>query len=185
MANTIQTWAPWMNKAEAASLISQIQAMPPHERRPTAEALGKRLNVINAERERLGLRTIAPADMTKRQFAEYRKAKQRMRQKLYRQRKRRHAGYKIRDNYVASSLTKQKPWKAEGISRATWYRRQPPAAPKPVRQVCLPINSFNTVDTPVSRRTLHRPKRATAVQGLTPSKTTDETTSWNTLKTKH
>jgi hypothetical protein len=185
MANTIQIWAPWMSETEAAGLIAQIQAMPRYERCTTAEVLGKRLNVINAEREQLGLRTIAPADMTKRQFAEYRKAKRRMRQKLRLQRKRQQAGRKPRSQYLAASRTKQKPWKAEGISRASWYRRKR-SEPDLVRQVCLPMNSFNNGDTPVSRSALHRSKRLPPPRtGLTPNKTTTETTCCNTSKSKH
>ena len=120
MANTIQIWAPWMNKAEAADLITQIQAMPPHERRPTPKTLGKQLNVTNEERNRLELWSIHPVDMTDRQMAEQRRAKRRLRD----QRRRQRAGRKPRAIYLAASLTRQKPWKAEGISRRTWYRRQ-------------------------------------------------------------
>jgi hypothetical protein len=29
-----------------------------------------------------------------------------------------------RDEYEAQSVSRRKPWEAEGISRATWYRRQ-------------------------------------------------------------
>jgi hypothetical protein len=28
-----------------------------------------------------------------------------------------------RDEYLANSLSRSKPWESEGISRATWYRR--------------------------------------------------------------
>ena len=31
-----------------------------------------------------------------------------------------------RDQYLAESLSKTQPWKALGISRATWYRRGKP-----------------------------------------------------------
>lgn len=31
-----------------------------------------------------------------------------------------------RAEYEESSLSKAKPWESEGISRATWYRRQKP-----------------------------------------------------------
>ncbi|PJF46448.1 MAG: rep protein [Candidatus Thermofonsia Clade 3 bacterium] len=31
-----------------------------------------------------------------------------------------------RDQYLAESLMRQKPWEALGISRATWYRRGKP-----------------------------------------------------------
>jgi hypothetical protein len=184
MANITDIWAPWMGKAEAAELINRILAMPRWERWPTDEALGKRLNVTLADRERLGLRTIAPCDMTKQQFAEYRKAKRRMRENLRRQRKRQQAGRKPRSQYIATSLTKQKPWKAEGISRRTWYYRRRLA--DPVAQVVLPTNSIKSAAQPVQRRPLHRPKSFPPPHaGLTPTKTTPEMTCCNTRKRQH
>jgi hypothetical protein len=38
--------------------------------------------------------------------------------------KRRAKGMKPRAKYESGSLTKMQPWKAEGISRATWYRHR-------------------------------------------------------------
>jgi hypothetical protein len=182
IANTIQTWAPWMAQAEAAELIAQIQAMPRYERWPTDKTLGKRLNVTNAERNRLRLWRIHPVDMTDGQMAEQRKAKRKLRDR----RKRQQAGRKPRDTYIAASLTKQGPWKAEGISRATWYRRQERSGSDLMRQVCVQTNSIKARRTPVSRSALHRPKHLPPPRtGLTQSKTTDETTCWNTPKTKH
>jgi hypothetical protein len=39
-----------------------------------------------------------------------------------------------RDDYLAESVERQKPWLAEGISRRTWYRRR--AGWVAVAQVC-------------------------------------------------
>lgn len=36
-----------------------------------------------------------------------------------------------RAEYLANSITKAAPWKAMGISRATWYNRGKPAPPEP------------------------------------------------------
>jgi hypothetical protein len=33
-------------------------------------------------------------------------------------------GCKRRDDYEAGSVSRQKPWLEDGISRRTWYRRQ-------------------------------------------------------------
>jgi hypothetical protein len=42
-----------------------------------------------------------------------------------RKRKRRRAnGMKLRAVYLENSLSRTKPWEAEGISRSTWERRQ-------------------------------------------------------------
>jgi hypothetical protein len=38
--------------------------------------------------------------------------------------KRRAAGAMLRANYEAQSLSKLKPWEAEGVSRRTWYRQR-------------------------------------------------------------
>jgi hypothetical protein len=120
MANVIEVWAPWLPKPEEKALIARILAMPKRARRPTGRALGKRLNLSNAERERFRLWTIAPADMTDVQMAEQRRAKERLRQR----RRRRKLGTQRRAEWLAARLTKQKPWEAIGISRPTWYRRR-------------------------------------------------------------
>lgn len=105
MVNAIEINAPWMNADESAELIDQINRTPSYLRKPTARRLGKKLNVTNVERERLSLRTIAPIDMTGEQLEEQRKAKKRARD----QRRRRAAGAKPREAYLACSLTKLKP----------------------------------------------------------------------------
>jgi hypothetical protein len=48
-----------------------------------------------------------------------RKAKRRARDR----RRRRRAGCRTRKAWLAKSRTRQQPWKLEGVSRATWYRR--------------------------------------------------------------
>ena len=120
MANLIETWAPWMTGAEAAGFIQQIEQVPPALRNRTAQDLGRRLNVTNAERERLRLWTIAAVDMTEEQMGEQRKAKKRARDR----RRRRAAGSEPRAQYLANSLSRKKPWEIEGISRRTWERRR-------------------------------------------------------------
>jgi len=119
MHHAVEVHAPWMPEQEATALIEEILALPETARRVSAKMLGQRLNLTNAERERLQLWTIWPADMTARQMAAWRKAKKRARDL----RRHRRAGRKARADYLACSLTKQKPWKAERISRASWYRR--------------------------------------------------------------
>jgi hypothetical protein len=120
MANIIEVQAPWMSGTEGKTLIEEIQRIPKRNRTPSGKALGKRLNLTNAERERLRLWTIHPVDMNAAQMAAQRKAKHRARM----QRNRQEDGAAPRKKWLATSLSKQKPWKAEGISRATWYRRE-------------------------------------------------------------
>jgi hypothetical protein len=56
--------------------------------------------------------------MSKEELAKWRKARDRQRKRLAR------PGAKPRAEYEGQSLSKLKPWKAEGISRAQWYRRR-------------------------------------------------------------
>jgi hypothetical protein len=120
MANAIEVWANWMGADEISALIDRINRMPLYERKVNARQLGERLRVSNREHESLKLRTIAPFDMTDKQLKEHRKAKDRARKN----RQRRLAGCRARQEYLAQSLTGLRPWNAEGISRATWFRRK-------------------------------------------------------------
>jgi hypothetical protein len=107
-----------MPDAEAEALIQSVELTPPNLRYRTAKDLGRRFNVTNAERERLRLWLIAAVDVNP---DEIRKAKRKERQRLYRQRVARKAGVRSRRAYLSASVSKQKPWVAEGISRRTWY----------------------------------------------------------------
>jgi hypothetical protein len=113
--NAIAVYAKWMRPHEAAQLIDQINRTPARLRRSTARQLGQRQRVTNEQRERLRLWTIAPFDMTDAQLEEQRKAKARARERTRRQK----AGSKPRE----TSIARTKPWKTEGISRRTWFRR--------------------------------------------------------------
>jgi len=120
LKNAIEVWAPWMNAAEALQLIDEVNRTPDYLRKPKARPLGEKLGLLNSERIRLGLRTIAPIDMTDEQLEEQRRNRKRARE----QHRRRAKGITPRDVYLANSLTKLKPWRAAGISRATWFRRR-------------------------------------------------------------
>jgi len=114
--NTIEIWAPWLDREEARQLIDQMNRTPSYLRKPSAHQLGDRLRVSNRERERLKLWTIAPFDMTDAEFKEQRKVKDRARK----HRLRRAAGSKPREQ----SLSRLKPWESAKVSRRTWFRRQ-------------------------------------------------------------
>ena len=124
MANAIEVLAPWMGDDETVPLIECVSNLPTHMRTPKAETLGQRLRVTNVERERLRLWTIAPCDMSPEDLAEFRKAKARARMKALRRKR----GTRTRAVYLAKSLSRNKPWIAEGISRRTWERRRTKAA---------------------------------------------------------
>jgi hypothetical protein len=120
MRREIELWAPWMSEDEARELRLDINAMPMSQRKPMARTLGERLQVTYAERVRLQLRTIGPCDMTEAAMALIRKQKKRQQDRLRRQL----GGAKSRAVYLANHRTsKEQPWLALGISRATWYRQ--------------------------------------------------------------
>jgi hypothetical protein len=116
MRQAIELWAPWMAETEIESTVAHVSRMPIWERKPGARLLGQRLRLTNAEREQLKIKTIKPVDMTDDELDEQRRAKARARER----RRRQERGAKPR----AQSLSRIKPWLAEGLSRRTWYRRK-------------------------------------------------------------
>jgi hypothetical protein len=118
VAHTIEMWAPWMPEWERELYVEHIGRLNIYERMPAAKELGERLNLSNAERERLRLWPIKPVDMTVEQLMEQRKTKERERH-----RRRRLA------NGAKPRATTAKPWEAEGIPRSAWYRRRSETAP--------------------------------------------------------
>jgi hypothetical protein len=89
-------------------------------RRWSADALGKLLNVSDAERSMLRIYTIGSYDVPRAKRIKRREEKRR----LAAQARRRDNGSKPREQ----SLSRTKPWEAEGVSRRTWYRRHPAVA---------------------------------------------------------
>jgi hypothetical protein len=131
----VEEVAPWMSKADADAMIDHIMRMPVPERGrlTTAEAIGKRVNLRYEEREAFGLWRIAPVDISPTMQADRRKAKKRARS----MKARREAGAVPRQEYLATSLSRSQPWKALGISRRTWERRQVKEAAASPRQISL------------------------------------------------
>jgi hypothetical protein len=130
IAHTIEMWAPWMQPDEREMLVEHVNRLTIYERMPAAKELGERLNLTNAERERLRLWPIKPVDMTVEQLMEQKKFKRREQEKQ-RQRAR---GVQPRESYLASA----RPWEAEGIPRSTWYYRQRWTGSLPVKTSPLP-----------------------------------------------
>src|SRR5262249_21050572 len=85
MPKAIELCAPWMGQQEAIELIDDINRTPIWQRKPNGKALGDRLRVTNAHREWLKLWTIAACDMSPEQAQEWRKAKNRERNRRLRQ----------------------------------------------------------------------------------------------------
>jgi hypothetical protein len=120
-----------------------------------ADALARRLRLPYVAREVLGIRTIGAFDKSKAARTKAAKDNRRRRNRLRIAAKRRARGVKPRAVYLAQSLSRTKPWVAEGLSRATWYRRQVKTPAPGVRQVCRPILFYRQGDRPVSPSTTH------------------------------
>jgi hypothetical protein len=175
MPNAIEVWAPWMQQQEAIALIDDINRTPYRQRMPTAKLLGRRLHVTNAERERLKLWTLAACDMSQEEAQEWRKAKNRESKRRMRELR----GAKLQ----AASISRQKPWVREGISRSTWYQRrwttssavrllytadkpvQPQQAPPPKKRpamLLIPTQSKPPIKAEKPKRQRHAADAATA-----------------------
>jgi hypothetical protein len=117
MTQWLALWASWLTLAERDKLIAEATLFA---RAWTADELAWRYKVTKEERTMIGLTTIGAIDQTKGQRTKRRKARDRARRAIERQRK----GSIPRNVYEATSAEQLRPWVAEGISRATWYRRQ-------------------------------------------------------------
>jgi hypothetical protein len=106
-------WATaWMPDLPDHELDDMLD-MP--RRRWTPASLGKALNLTNAERMLLGIRIILPVDRTKAQLAQDVKKRNADRERA----RRLEAGARPH----AKAARRNEPWKALGISKATYYRR--------------------------------------------------------------
>jgi hypothetical protein len=112
----IELRCPWMPIAEAKALLLEVIDKP---RRWRADKLAWRLRLTHADRATLKITTIGSVDKPK--SSRWRERQDRAR--LAKERKRRASGARPRAEYLAA-VTQPKPWKALGISRATWYRRR-------------------------------------------------------------
>jgi hypothetical protein len=106
-----------------------LRRFPP--RRLRADTIARLLKVTDAERTALRIRTIGACDVSKAERAERSKQRRRVAEKQRRLAR----GIIPRER----SLSRTKPWEAEGISRRTWERRR-----KAVSQIRAPYSSLNT-----------------------------------------
>jgi hypothetical protein len=118
-----------ITEAEADATLERAEAM---RQQRAADRLARFLGVTYVQRQQLGLTTIGSIDVGRRSRTVLRKRKNR----LHNERKRRARGASPRAEYEANSLTRTKPWEAEGMSRRTWYRKRgtsPSAAIPPLK----------------------------------------------------
>jgi len=113
-------------------------------RRVRADRLAKLLRVTEAERTALKLTTIGACDVSKAERLRLRRQRHRVAQ----QARRRKRGVIPRDQYLAESFSRTKPWEALGISRRTWERHGKPA----VTQVRVQPSSYSCAQTCVTTK---------------------------------
>jgi len=103
-----------ISKAQAAEIIDEASNTdkPPL----SADDLAHFLGLTYAVRQHLGIRTIGSTNVKTRARKEQRKRKARLRMAA----RRRALGMKSHSD----SFSRTRPWKDEGISRRTWYRRR-------------------------------------------------------------
>jgi hypothetical protein len=109
----VRDWAPWYGEERTAELIKAVLRKP---LKWTADKLAQRLGLDYAARTRLGITTIGATDCMKAKREKRRRQQDAARHKALRAK----AGARPH----AHSVTQTQPWKAEGISRRTWYRRR-------------------------------------------------------------
>jgi hypothetical protein len=147
MRRAIYVWAPSMAPAEGQDLVESIAKKP---RRYRAKTLARLMRVTEEEHARWGLGSIwaftwTGADM---------KDRERRRERKRKATKRRSAGTVDREEWLATSKSRTKPWEAMGISRAEYYRRRKAGTlhdtPSETGPSALLESSYRA-DTPVSR----------------------------------
>jgi hypothetical protein len=94
-----------------------------HPRPDKADALGTRLQLTFADRAFLRIKTIGACDVTKAERKRRRKARNREQARLRAASKRTERGAVPREQWLANSKSRTQPWKQQGISRRTYYRR--------------------------------------------------------------
>ncbi len=134
IAGHVQQWCPWMGEAELAALVRRVLARPI---KWTADALGHRVGLLDVVRTMLRITTIRPIDVPAAELERRRRdrwnAKRRTRTRI---------------EYLAASLSRAKPWEAEGVCRRTWERRRGAKAVSQVRVSKDSSRVTHTCDNP-------------------------------------
>lgn len=120
MPDWCRKWAPWATSADILDIVSQAET---RKRMMTADGVAALLCVSWDERTKLNLTTIGACDMTAAERAVMAKERKRERDRIRQEANRREEGRRDRKAHAETTLLHSKPWEKEGISRATWFRR--------------------------------------------------------------
>jgi hypothetical protein len=109
--------APWFAGDELDALVQAVLANPLRWR---ADTLGKMLGLTTEVRALLKIRTIGPIDSTAAERKEARRLAGIERKRAIR----RAGGKPLQADRQRNSINSQAPWKTQGISARTWFRRR-------------------------------------------------------------
>jgi len=118
--------APHVDRGQATAMVHSELEGPPEL--IADDIAGKAVRLPYAERLERTITTIGSFDADKAMRTKLAKDRRRERDRLNAAEKRRANGATPRDVYEANSLSRTRPWEAEGISRSTYDRRRKKAA---------------------------------------------------------
>jgi hypothetical protein len=124
-------WAAHVDRIECLTIARRAQSSPSLK----PDGLGLQLRLSDADRTRLNIRTIGSYDVDKKSREQRRRIQKLERDRLRAAERRRALGAIPREQYLAASFSKTKPWESMGISRSTFMRRrkkQRETSPSPI-----------------------------------------------------
>lgn len=144
----LRTWCRYWQLQISDETIAKIEWRTSKRKRMVgADACADMLNVTLEERTGLDIRTIGAWDVTREERDAIAKERKKELDRERQAAKRKAAGRKSRAEYEAESISKAEPWKATGMTRATWYRKGKPTSETSLSR----IEVYNKIgDTPVS-----------------------------------
>jgi len=113
LLRTLSERAPWMPDPQMCLLAEAVLTLPRPNPADIQQAMMLTADVYEAHK----LWHIRPIDLTDEELKEHR----RKRREATRRKRRKRTPRSV---YLANSLSSSKPWEAEGISKATYYRRK-------------------------------------------------------------
>lgn len=140
-------WAPWALQRAGTIIRPILNKLVGRKYDMKADDVARRLLISMWERTALELRTIGAHDIPVRIRKGIAKSVKRSNDRVRQTTKRRARGVQPRESWLAAnSLSKARPWDAEGISRAQWYRRHGETGPS---LVGISTKSDTLVSSPV------------------------------------
>jgi hypothetical protein len=118
---SLENWLPsWVQQHFQCPTEYLLEAAKLPRRSYTGDEIAEELGVTFEERQRLKLWSFGACDISAKERRNRVKADKKRRDRERAAQRRRRAGAKPH----AQSLSREKPWVAEGISRKTWYKRR-------------------------------------------------------------